>query len=160
MTSEELKMSLPMRAVIEEYGLKISDKGFCRCPFHKEKTASMKIYKDSYYCFGCGTAGDIFSFVQKMDNCSFKDAFKRLGGTYKDGDDYQHNLHRYHMQKRRETELMRRQREEAERNQIIQEIPLQKAFKLLSPVFSDDWCDAVNRLEYLFYRLEYLTGKR
>lgn len=160
MTSVELKQSLPMRAVVEEYGIKISNKGFCHCPFHKEKTASMKVYKDSYYCFGCGAAGDIFSFVQHMDGCNFKDAFMRLGGTYEDGNDYQHNLRKYHMQKQRETEIKRRLRDEEERRQIIHEIPLQKAFKLLSPVFSDDWCDAINRLEYLFYRLEYLTEKR
>lgn len=160
MNSDELKQSISMRQAIEQYGIKIDRKGFCCCPFHKEKTASMKIYKDSYHCFGCGANGDIFSFVMGMEHCDFKTAYVALGGSYEDKSDHQRNLYHYHLKKRKESELKRRQKEETERIDIINEIPLQKLFKQLSPVFSDDWCDAVNRLEYLFIRLNYLTEKR
>jgi DNA primase len=160
MTSDEIKRSLSMREVVERYGIHIDRKGFCCCPFHKEKTGSMKIYKDSYNCFGCGANGDIFSFVMGMDHCDFKTAYVALGGSYEGKSDYQRNLYHYHLQKRKESELKRRKREEQERIDIINEIPLQKLFKQLSPVFSDDWCDAVNRLEYLFNKLDYLTEKR
>lgn len=160
MTSDELKKSISMREIVEQYSIKIDRKGFCCCPFHKEKTASMKIYKDSYYCFGCGESGDIFTFVQKMDDVDFKTAFKNLGGTYNDESDYRHKLFRYRMEKQKKTESVRLQREAEEKKQIIQEIRLQKLFTRLFPVFDDDWCAAVNRLEYLFYRLELLTEKR
>ena len=76
MTAEEIKSSMSMRDVAERYGTRIDRKGFCCCPFHVEKTPSMKIYKDSYHCFGCGTSGDIFSFVMGMEHCDFKTAFK------------------------------------------------------------------------------------
>ncbi len=160
MTSDELKQSIPMREIVEQYGIKIDRRGFCHCPFHNEKTGSMKIYKDSYHCFGCGESGDIFTFVQKMDDVDFKTAFKNLGGTYNDESDYRHKLFRYRMDKQRETEKAKIRRAEQEKLLIIQEIKLQKLFIKLFPVFDDDWCAAVNRLEYLFYRLELLTEKR
>ena len=160
MTSDELKRNVSMREIVEQYGIKIDRKGFCWCPFHKEKTGSMKIYKNSYYCFGCGESGDIFTFVQKMDDVDFKTAFKRLGGTYNDESDYRHKLFRYRMEKQKETEKARLQREAEEKRQIIQEIKLQKLFIRLFPVFDDDWCSAINRLEYLYYRLALLTEKR
>lgn len=160
MTTDEIKQSVSMREVVERYGIHIDRKGFCCCPFHKEKTASMKIYKSSYNCFGCGANGDVFSFLMGMEHCDFKTAYKSLGGSYRQQSDHQRNLYHYHLQKRKEDEIKRLQRIEQEKKEVIEEIRMQKLFKKLSPVFSDDWCEAVNRLEYLFYKLEYLTEKR
>lgn len=160
MTTDEIKQSVSMRELVERYGIHIDRKGFCCCPFHKEKTGSMKIYKDSYNCFGCGANGDIFSFVMGMENCDFKTAYKALGGSYRQQSDHQRKIYHYHLQKRKEDEIKRLQRIEQEKKEVTEEIRMQKLFKKLSPVFSDDWCEAVNRLEYLFYKLEYLTEKR
>lgn len=160
MTSDELKQSISMREIVERYGIRIDRNGFCCCPFHKEKTGSMKIYKDSYNCFGCGANGDIFSFVMGMENCDFKTAYKALGGSYKQQSDHQRKIYHYHLQKRKEDEIKRLQKAEQEKKEVIEEIRMQKIFKMCFPVFSDDWCEAVNRLEYLFYKLEYLTEKR
>jgi DNA primase len=51
-----------------------------RCPFHNEKTPSFFVspQRGSYYCFGCGQKGDIFTFVQEMEGVSFKEALKSL----------------------------------------------------------------------------------
>ena len=40
------------------------------CPFHNEKTPSFTVYPDtqSFYCFGCGAAGDVINFVRKISN--------------------------------------------------------------------------------------------
>ncbi|MGC2398214.1 MAG: DNA primase [Acidobacteriaceae bacterium] len=48
------------------------------CPFHGEKTASFSVHavRQFYHCFGCGEGGDVFSFVQKLDNVSFHEAVK------------------------------------------------------------------------------------
>lgn len=81
MTVDDLKETYSMRDVIERYGIQIDRAGFCVCPFHNEKTASLKVYRNSFYCFGCGSGGDIFKFVMLMDNCDFKTAVKSLGGT-------------------------------------------------------------------------------
>lgn len=160
MTKEEIKQSLSMREVVERYEIRIDRKGFCCCPFHKEKTPSMKIYKDSSYCFGCGRSDDIFSFVMGMEHCDFKTAFKNLGGTYEKKSNYSHDLFRYRMEKRKQTEEIKKQRLENERIGILKEIEQQKIFKNLFSQMSDDWCDAVNKLENLYYRLEVITTEK
>lgn len=82
MNSEEIKKTYSMRDILGRYGMQPNRAGFICCPFHKEKTASMKIYQDSYYCFGCGAHGDIFDFVSQMEDITFREAFFNLGGTY------------------------------------------------------------------------------
>jgi len=54
--------------------------GFCICPFHEEKTPSMKYYKDTlkFHCYGCGWHGNMIDFIMQRDNINFVDAIKRL----------------------------------------------------------------------------------
>ena len=81
MTVDDLKEQYSMRDIVERYGLHVDRGGFIHCPFHQgDRTASLKVYKDSFYCFGCSEHGDIFKFIMLMDNCDFKTAFKSLGG--------------------------------------------------------------------------------
>lgn len=53
-----------------------------KCPFHNEKTPSFFVSPDrgSYYCFGCGAKGDIFSFVEEFEGLDFRGALKVLAG--------------------------------------------------------------------------------
>ena len=81
MTSEEIKEKYSMSEILERYGLKPNKAGFICCPFHREKTPSMKIYAKSFYCFGCQKHGDIFDFVAGMENWNFSEVFKSLGGV-------------------------------------------------------------------------------
>jgi DNA primase len=48
------------------------------CPFHQEKTPSFSVHttRQFYHCFGCGASGDVFSFVQKIENISFPEAIR------------------------------------------------------------------------------------
>ena len=50
------------------------------CPFHGEKTASFSVHatRQFYHCFGCGASGDVFSFVQKVENVSFPEAVRLI----------------------------------------------------------------------------------
>ena len=52
------------------------------CPFHNEKTPSFVVYPDtqSFYCFGCGAAGDVINFVRKYNNLGYVEAVKQLAG--------------------------------------------------------------------------------
>lgn len=48
------------------------------CPFHKEKSPSFSVHeaRQFYHCFGCGESGDVFSFVQKVENVGFPEAVR------------------------------------------------------------------------------------
>ena len=48
------------------------------CPFHGEKTPSFSVHatRQFYHCFGCGISGDVFSFVQKIENITFPEALR------------------------------------------------------------------------------------
>lgn len=50
------------------------------CPFHSEKTPSFSVHagRQFYHCFGCGAGGDVFSFIQKIENVSFPEAVKSV----------------------------------------------------------------------------------
>jgi DNA primase len=50
------------------------------CPFHSEKSPSFSVHvgRQFYHCFGCGQSGDVFSFIQKIENVSFPEAAKTV----------------------------------------------------------------------------------
>ena len=50
------------------------------CPFHKEKTASFSVHatRQYYYCFGCHEKGDVFNFIQKIENITFPEAVRQV----------------------------------------------------------------------------------
>ncbi len=50
------------------------------CPFHKEKTPSFSVHatRQFFHCFGCGASGDVFTFVQKMENITFPEAVRAI----------------------------------------------------------------------------------
>ena len=79
---ETIKSKIQLSREIEKK-VKVIKKGsdyWCCCPFHEEKTPSCKINDNlgSYYCFGCGAKGDIFTIYTDLYNYSFPDAVKEL----------------------------------------------------------------------------------
>ena len=48
------------------------------CPFHGEKTPSFSVHatRQYYYCFGCQEKGDVFSFIQKIENITFPESVR------------------------------------------------------------------------------------
>jgi len=50
------------------------------CPFHNEKTPSFSVHatRQFFHCFGCGVSGDVFSFVQKVENITFPEAVRLI----------------------------------------------------------------------------------
>ena len=79
---DNIKAKIPISLELEKK-TKIIKKGkdiWCCCPFHNEKTPSCKINDDlgTFYCFGCGAKGDIFTVYQDLFNYTFLDAVKEL----------------------------------------------------------------------------------
>ena len=50
------------------------------CPFHSEKTPSFSVHatRQFFHCFGCGVSGDVFAFVQKIENITFPEAVRAV----------------------------------------------------------------------------------
>lgn len=81
-TVEQIKNRLSIADVVGSY-ITLEKSGAnlkARCPFHNEKTPSFFVSPDrnTYYCFGCGAKGDIFSFVEEFESLDFVGALKVL----------------------------------------------------------------------------------
>ena len=70
---EAVKQSVTTRQAAERYGIRVERNGMCRCPFHNDSTPSMKLDR-RYYCFGCGTTGDVIDFVSRLRGIGSKEA--------------------------------------------------------------------------------------
>lgn len=79
---EEIKQKLDIVDVVGQYvQLKKSGKNYKGlCPFHGEKTPSFMVNQELqiFKCFGCNEAGDLFSFVEKMEGYDFRQALEVL----------------------------------------------------------------------------------
>ena len=79
---QQIKERLSIEEIVSSY-IKLEKAGAnfkAKCPFHNEKTPSFFVSPDrgSYYCFGCGAKGDIFSFIEEFEGLDFKGALKIL----------------------------------------------------------------------------------
>lgn len=156
MTKDEIKAEVSMRDVLTRYGLAANRAGFIRCPFHQgDREASMKVYDRDFHCFGCGENGDVFSFVMKMENCSFSDAFQLLGGTYEHkANDFSKRLAIYKQQKAAEKRRRAAEKEAKERRLNVLLITVYRRYMKQSEPFTDAWCDCCNALQLQLIRLE------
>jgi len=50
------------------------------CPFHQEKTPSFSVHAGNqfFHCFGCNAGGDVFTFIQKIENITFPEAVRMV----------------------------------------------------------------------------------
>ena len=78
----EIKYKNDIESVIAPYvDLKRRGKNLVGlCPFHNEKTPSFTVYPEngSFYCFGCGAGGDVFTFTKLINNLDYIEAVKLL----------------------------------------------------------------------------------
>lgn len=79
---DETKARLTMAQVVREYGFSPNRGGFICCPFHAEKTASLKIYDRSFHCYGCGAGGSVIDFASRLFQLDALGAVKRLNEDF------------------------------------------------------------------------------
>ena len=93
---DEVKARVNIADVVGEYVvLKPASVGSLKglCPFHDEKSPSFNVrpVQGFYHCFGCGEGGDVYKFIQQVENISFTEAVEKLAGkigytlSYEDG---------------------------------------------------------------------------
>lgn len=172
---QTIKDRLTMREVLLYYGYRPNRANFICCPFHNEKTPSMKIYEKDYHCFGCGEHGDIISFVQKLFGLSFPDTLKKVDFDFRlnlYGEHSFDELRRsYYKQKQIQAERKRKnqQKEQAENEYWVVFGEYARLFrnKILyepSTMDSEQWhplfIEALQKLAYQEYLLDMAEGRR
>lgn len=159
MTKEEIKEQYSMRDIVARYGFRPDRGGMIHCPFHKgDREASMKIYAKDYHCFGCGANGDIFTFIQDMDNLTFQETFAILGGTYERTAASRFKV--YHARKQREMDRKLEASREEKRRLSCNLITLYRTWIRILQPFSRAWCDCQNELTRQIGEFEELNGLR
>lgn len=79
-----IKSTVSARDACEMYGIQVNRAGFCCCPFHAEKTASMKVYDGDrgWHCFGCHKGGDVIDLVSGLLGLDFIGAVSRINDDF------------------------------------------------------------------------------
>ena len=79
---ETVKAAVTPRMAAERYGLPIQQGGMVCCPFHADRTPSMKLNEEYFYCFGCRAHGDVIDLAARLFNLSGYDAAKKLATDF------------------------------------------------------------------------------
>ena len=79
-----IKSQINMIDICKTYGFNIQRGNFICCPFHNEKTPSLKLYDGNrgFYCFGCGEHGSVIDFVMRYFNLDFTKAISKLNDDF------------------------------------------------------------------------------
>lgn len=83
-TAEIIRQSVTMKDLCEKYEFVPNKQQFITCPFHSEKTASLKLYENGrgWHCFGCGKGGSVIDFVENLFNISFWEAVELINDDF------------------------------------------------------------------------------
>lgn len=171
---QTIKDRLTMREVFEQYGYTADRKGFICCPFHEEKTPSMRIYEKDYHCFGCGEHGDVITFVQKLFNLSFQEALKKIDidfGLNLYGDKTFEELRKSHYQTKQLQAKREREKAEIEQSNVEYWVAFDEWKRLednkqkFAPKTPDEelhplFVEALQKLSYQTHLLDCLETRR
>ena len=150
MTLDRIKEDCSIKEELEARGIEVNRAGFCKCIFHKERHASMKIYpNNTFYCFGCGKFGDVISIVMQLDGLEFKDACKSLSGEKLKPGSLKHMTLK---QMARDEKKRKEDRRKEALDTVRKRINYYTKIKNCSEPMSDAWADAVKKLEVEYYK--------
>lgn len=169
--AEEIKERIHMQDIFDRYGFTPNKMGFIICPFHNEKTASLRAYKEgkAWHCFGCGENGDVISFVMKLYDLTFPQAIIRLDNDFCLQLMNQKQDLRAKKRARQQLEFLAFKKQvDQEEKELYQQIDClmgeayqyflkmkeEHAPKSMVEAFSDEYATACHALAYLDYLLE------
>ena len=78
----QIKMAVSVKEAAEHYGLEVNRGNMVCCPFHNDRTPSMKLNEDYFYCFGCGAHGDVVALTTQLFDLPPAEAAKKLAGDF------------------------------------------------------------------------------
>lgn len=77
-----IKSSVEIKPALEKYGIEFNRAGAALCPFHQEKTPSLKCKQGYWHCFGCGAGGDVIRFVMDYFQLDYINALKKINDDF------------------------------------------------------------------------------
>jgi len=158
-----IKSSLSMQDIAERYGFTPNRFGFLPCPFHNDKTASMKVYKEpgrGFHCFGeCGAGGSVIDFVMQLFDIDFRQAVVRINADFNLGlsDEKPDRRAVAKWKREKEAEEAKLQAYRDEYDQKVAEYRrLWYALNWKAPAFpgedpDPEWLEAIHRISYFDY---------
>lgn len=173
--TDTISSLVPMDELVASFGFQKNRGGYINCPFHSEKTGSLKVWDDHWKCFGCGAYGDQISFVRLLLNLNFTEAVEYLNREFRlnlPGIDKPFTA-------REISQLERARRQHQEKNQIREQLTsrkhecflfvldiyndLKKQMKENKPASPGDepnelFTDALRRLGFIEFMLDELGG--
>lgn len=165
----QVRELVPVRLAAEHYGFTPDRAGYICCPFHSEKTASLKLYHDDggFCCFGCGAKGSVIDFTMRLFDISFRQAVLRLDMDFNLGltDTRPDHTARSAILEARKKEQRRRRELEAEIRKLsaehrrLYENSRQFVPKQPGEDFHPLYAEAVKCLPAVQYRLEELENE-
>ncbi|MDB3461203.1 DNA primase, partial [Clostridioides difficile] len=78
---EAVKQSVTTRQAASFYGIRVGRNGMVCCPFHNDRTPSMKV-DSRFYCFGCRASGDVIDFAALLHGLGKREAAVRLAEDF------------------------------------------------------------------------------
>ena len=82
--ANQIKDRVSMPDVVRQYGLRVDRNGYMSCPFHQERTASLRVYDGTrgWHCFGCGAGGSVIDFVMQYFGIGFDGALVKINDDF------------------------------------------------------------------------------
>ena len=159
---EAVKDAIPTITAAEHYGIEVKRNGMACCPFHDDRTPSMKVDK-RFHCFGCQEDGDVIDFVGKLFGLSPKRAAEKLAEDF--GVRYK-SLQTWQPQRRPSviSKLAAAQEYRKKEERCCGYLHLLRDWKeRYAPQRSDeDWhplfCEALQKMDYVEYLLDELIS--
>ena len=78
---EAVKPAVTARQAAEQYGIHVGEHGMAICPFHNDKTPSMKL-DNRFHCFACQADGDAIDFVSRLFGIPIRDAAVKIAEDF------------------------------------------------------------------------------
>ena len=79
---DTVKAAVTPRMAAERYGLPIQQGSMVCRPFHADRTPSMKLNEDYFYCFGCGAHGDVIALTAQLFDLPPAEAARKLAADF------------------------------------------------------------------------------
>ena len=164
----EIKETLTMAQVAQHFGYEPNRAGFIHSPFGKDKTASCKLYKNSFYDFSANTGGDLIKFTAALNGqnnwqaCQYLvEAFSlpfSLSGSADNREQIERRKRERQRQQEREQNFKAAWLAEVDKLKTWEQIYTAAIEKKIYPPLSDMQAYVVGELQKVSYKLDILCG--